>query len=211
MIPATHLYYFHGWSYDEHFFAPVDDFIKQHASCVPCSFFYNRGYRGDYHAPHISLDAINIAITHSMGLFFFLDHYQAHDFEKIIVINGFEDFTQHIQIHQLQKMYDNLGTSPETVLKYFRKLAGDKRPLPMTAWHIPQLQADLMLLQNTNKTHAINALADKIISLQSPQDAILKNKNTVSLCSDFTGHCWHDDDVPMLAKNIWHIIFSQKV
>lgn len=209
MQSVIHLYYFHGWSYDKHFFEPIDHFIKQHASCLPHSFFYNRGYQGDYHAPDVQPDALNIAITHSMGIFFFLDHYQAHDFEKIIVINGFDDFTQHIQIFQLQKMYDNLNISPETVLRYFRKLAGDKRPLPMTIWHIKQLQADLILLQTVNKTHEKKALADKIIALQSPQDAILKNKNAASLYTDFTGHCWPEDRSHIIAKSIWDIMISK--
>ena len=159
------IFYFHGWSYEAHFFY---DF----AQTIPyISFFYNRGYNMPASAPIINPYDNNIAVTHSMGLFFLLQNYNINDFKKIIILSGFAKFPISPSI--LTRMQKGLLKNPSIILKEFRKNAGDFSDFETDNFNIPLLIEDLEILKNYDASDILHAYQGRIYTIHGEKDKIV--------------------------------------
>ncbi|MEM6604041.1 MAG: hypothetical protein AAF621_08320 [Pseudomonadota bacterium] len=163
------LLFFHGWSYDAEFFTDLADTIA-----VKNSLFYNRGYYAPKNCPELHKDIENIAITHSMGLYFLFADYDADQFAKIIIINGFSDFSQMVSRRALRRMMDGLGQNPQKILQDFSENAGDiRRSIPdLDKDSCLKLQKDLEILQNHTINQNIDAYKGQIFHIHAENDKI---------------------------------------
>lgn len=162
------IYYFHGWSY-------TGDFWKGIVPHIPCGeyFFYERGYDYAPNRPVLDTQKRNIAITHSMGLYFLLENYDVGFFEKIIVIAGFSSFPQVSPLANLRIMQRNFKRDALKTLVNFRLLVGDMRELSMHPINTDILNADLEKLAILDYTLQLQSIKDKLYFIEMEHDKII--------------------------------------
>ena len=159
--------YFHGWSYDADFFK---DFAKHLSYSAQ---FFDRGYFRKPHTP-ILKDGHNIAVTHSMGLFFLCEYYDLNNFDKIIILSGFSDFCAGRDDVIVKTLHEGLVKHPEKTLRRFSLLCDDrKRKFDPHHLNYALLQSDLDLLIKHSVQDIILPHQDKIYTVHGDNDKVI--------------------------------------
>jgi len=159
--------FFHGWSYNADFFKDITSEFEGF-----CQFF-DRGYYGHSSVPVLG-DGKNIAVTHSMGLFYLCEHYALDNFDKIIVLSGFSDFCAGRDHSIVVNLKDSLKKDILKTLRRFALLCNDKnRIMPKANIQLDLLQADLDLLMERNIYESLLPHKQKIYTIHAEQDKVI--------------------------------------
>lgn len=166
---VDNILFMHGWSYDKDFFKLVADVLGKN------SYFYNRGYYDYKEVPELPKDESNIAITHSMGIYFLLEDYKMDDFDKIIIINGFSCFLRAVPRKQLLEMKKNLLRNFSSTIRHFSMGAGDlNRKIPKKEdCEVADLIRDINLLIEGNIYTRLSPFRKRIYHIHSDNDNII--------------------------------------
>jgi len=159
--------FFHGWSYNAEFFTD----IASHFSFE--NQFFDRGY---YNKPNIPVlkNENNIAMTHSMGLFYLLEHYSLEDFDKIIVLSGFSDFCAGRDKSTVEILKKDLIKKPEKTLRRFALLCNDKkRTFSVQDIDVSLLQSDLDILMDRTIYSSLLPHRQKIYTFHGDHDIVI--------------------------------------
>lgn len=169
--------FFHGWAFDSKFFNK----LKKHL--LGFEFIdFDRGYFGKKNKNDIQ--KLDIAITHSMGLWHFVDSEIKAD--KVFAICGFESFCVNIkQRSVVQAMLDNIKIGQLEVLSKFFENIGVKTAFKSVNFEL--LVRDLELLKTQDYSEKLSKYRDKIVFINAKFDKIVYNKPL----SDVEFNCGH--------------------
>lgn len=164
---SDNITFFHGWSYDADFFKGLASELEG-----ACQFF-DRGY---FHQPFIPVlaEGTNIAVTHSMGLFYLCEYYSLEGFDKIIVLSGFSDFCAGRDASIVVNLKNNLEKNAIKTLRRFALLCDDKdRVIPKADIHLDLLKEDLDILMERNIYEYLLPYRQKIYAVHAEQDKVI--------------------------------------
>ena len=191
---SLHITFFHGWSYNADFFKDFSVSLEQSAD------FFDRGYYYQPHIPILDQSKKNIAVTHSMGLFYILEHYDYHDFDKIIILSGFADFCADRSKDIVVNLKTALEKNPQKALRRFSLMSGDKkRPIDDAAIDVSLLSDDLDILMERNIYDALIPHQDKIYAVHGASDSVIPHENShiphiKNMIVADAGHVYSDQD-----------------
>jgi hypothetical protein len=185
--------FFHGWAFDNRFFNK----LKQHLKGFNFIDF-ERGYFGKK-SQNLN-KKVDIVITHSMGLWHFLD--SGIEADKVFSICGFKTFCINCKQKSIvQKMLDKISIKNIDVLRKFLENTGTK--LGFKSVNFELLASDLNLLKTMDYSEKIAKLDDKIIFINAKNDQIVYNKPD----SMFELKCGHALGM-LKSKEVSEIILS---